>query len=106
MSSASPEEAEKVTHKVNTSRQRLPGPKTIDAERRSRDSLERIRIIRMIAIGLLLALLLDAIVYVVLCWLSGDPSKVSYSSHSKDILIILSSLVGYLFGTSGKKQNQ
>jgi hypothetical protein len=114
MSSETPQpsdQTEIVTHKVNTTGGKptsAPSPKRIEAESQSRNSYERLLIVRILAIGLIVALGLDVVGHFVISFYSpAEPSR-PYSGYARDILLVISSMAAYLlgYGSSEKKEDK
>lgn len=99
--SSNPEDSEKVIHQVNTASQKLPPaptPKRIEAESQSRNSYERLFIVRVLAIGLAVALGLEVVAYYVVYYFTSSDHSRPYNDHVKDILLVISSVAAYLLG--------
>jgi hypothetical protein len=94
---------------VNPPGQKLPlapTPKKIEAESRSRNSFERLFIVRLLAIGLVIALGLDVVAYYVVFYFTPADHSRPYNDHVKDILLVISSVAAYLLGYgSGERKD-
>jgi O-antigen/teichoic acid export membrane protein len=96
-----PEQQEEIFIPVNMAQRTLPPPpptpKRIEAESKARNSFWRLLITFVIAIGLIVALLSDIIIYyAVYNWTHPDPRPLT--SFTKDILLVISSLAAFLLG--------
>src|ERR1019366_8916695 len=111
MSSDAPQpapEQPEIQH-VNPTSQKVPPPPTpkrIDAESQSRNSFERLFIVRVLAIGLTVALGLDVVAYYVIFYFTSVDHARHYNDHVKDILIVISSIAAYLLGYGNSEKRE
>jgi hypothetical protein len=97
-----PEQVEKVIHKVNTTSQNFPPPPTpkrIEAESQSRNSYLKLCIVAGLAVGLIIALVLDVIFNFVIFLNTAADSARQYNGYSREILLVVSTGLAYLLGS-------
>ena len=87
-------------------RPRLASPTVakIKEQTKSRNSFVRLCIVGGIAIGLVLALIVDVVVHY-LVWYHSAPDSRPYNGYARDILLVISSVAAYLLGKgTGEKR--
>ena len=77
----------------------------IKEQSKSRNSYLRLWIVAGIALGLVLALLADIIVFYMMCYRNPVEAR-PYNGFSRDILLVISSLGAYLLGKGGDERKE